>query len=179
MQSYTRLEIFVGMFVVAGAIALGYLSFSLGGLRLLMSQERYTLLARFASVAGLKQGDPVKISGVSVGEVLEIRLVDFRAQTVLALDDNLKLPADTIASVENDGLLGDAYISLSPGAADRDLAPGEQITRTESAISFTELISKYAFGTALDEDSKSNSNLSPQVTASTAPTTAPFSNPLE
>lgn len=178
MQSYTRLEIFVGMFVVAGAVALGYLSFSLGGLRLL-SQERYTVLARFASVAGLKQGDPVKISGVSVGEVLEIRLVDFRAQTVLALDGNLKLPADTIASIESNGLLGDAYISLSPGAADRDLAPGEQIARTESAISFTELISKYAFGATLDGDSKPDSNVPPQATASSAPTPAPFSNPLE
>jgi len=153
MQNYTKLEIAVGAFMVAGALALAYLSVSLGGLRP-FSDDRYGIVARFSSVGGLKQGDPVKISGVTVGEVASIRLVDFAAETELFIDRGVEVPADSIASVQSNGLLGDAYVSLSPGADDRNLAPGEKIARTEPAVSFTELIAKYAFGSPISESSE-------------------------
>ncbi|HET8936795.1 MAG TPA: MlaD family protein, partial [Polyangiales bacterium] len=80
-----------------------------------------------------------------------IKLVEFSADAELALDDELKLPDDTIASIQSAGLLGDAYVSLSPGASDHNLASGDRILRTEPAVSLTELISKYAFGSPLSD----------------------------
>jgi phospholipid/cholesterol/gamma-HCH transport system substrate-binding protein len=152
MQRHTKVEISVGAFVILGALALAYLSFTLGDLRL--SPERgYTLTARFSSVGELKPGASVKLAGVNVGEVKRIALVSFSAETELALDAKVKVPEDTIASIQSAGLLGDAYVSLSAGGADKDLRDGGRITRTEPAISITELIAKYAFGSVTDDDS--------------------------
>jgi phospholipid/cholesterol/gamma-HCH transport system substrate-binding protein len=145
MRHYTKVEISVGAFVLLGVAAISYLSFTLGGLQL-TRRDRYVLTARFTSVGELKPGDPVKLAGVSVGEVSRIALVDFAAETELTLGSDVKLPEDTIASIESAGLLGDAYVSLSPGGAGRDLPPGGRIRRTEPAISLTDLIAKYAFG---------------------------------
>jgi phospholipid/cholesterol/gamma-HCH transport system substrate-binding protein len=133
-----------------GVLALAYLSFTLGGLEL-ARKGSYAVTARFASVGELKPGDPVKLAGVSVGEVERIVLVDFAAEARLVLDEDVKVPADTIASVQSAGLLGDAYVSLSPGAADADLPPDGRIQRTEPAVSLTELLAKYAFGSPLSE----------------------------
>jgi phospholipid/cholesterol/gamma-HCH transport system substrate-binding protein len=172
MARYTWLEISVGLFVIVGGLAVTYLSLTLGGLRI-GHERRYTVNARFASVGELKVGDPVKLAGVTVGEVTKITLADFAARTELALVDDLKLPTDTIASIKTSGLLGDAYVSLSPGAAQADLRPGAQISRTEPAISIMDLIGKYAFGSPVsDKDS-------PQHGASEGTKKAPFSDPLE
>jgi phospholipid/cholesterol/gamma-HCH transport system substrate-binding protein len=149
MHSYTKIEISVGAFVIVGVLALGYLSFTLGGLSL--KQRDFNVHARFSSVGELKLGDPVKLAGVRIGEVKSIKLVDYSADAELALDDELKLPDDTIASIMSAGLLGDAYVSLSPGASDHNLASGARILRTEAAVSLTELISKYAFGSPLSD----------------------------
>ena len=144
MQTYTKLEVSVGLFVIAGALAVGYLSFTLGGLEL--EGPRYSLSARFASVGDLKVGDPVKLAGVKVGDVAAVRLVDFVAEVELRLRAPLPLPDDTVASIQTAGLLGDAYVALSPGASEQDLSPGGSIRRTEPAITISELIAKYAFG---------------------------------
>jgi phospholipid/cholesterol/gamma-HCH transport system substrate-binding protein len=175
MQSYTKAEIAVGAFVVAGAAALVYLSVSLGGLRLL-SSDRYEVVARFSSVGGLKHGDPVKVSGVSVGEVRAIRLAEFTAEAELSIDRTVQLPTDTIASIQSNGLLGDAYVSLSPGAEQATLAPGERITRTEPAISLTELISKYAFGSPIPEPSDASKS---QALPAGSSDEGPFADPLQ
>ena len=170
MQTHTRLELSVGLFVIAGVFALGYLSLTLGGLQ--PARGHYRLYARFSSVGDLKPGDPVKIAGVGVGEVDAIRLVDFAAETELSLAPEVKLPTDTIASIQSAGLLGDSYVTLSPGASDQDLAAGARIARTQPAIGITELIAKYAFGSSGSEGaSKSN--------ASGATGSAAISDPLE
>lgn len=155
MSSYTKIEVSVGAFVLTGVLALGYLSFTLGDLS--FKQRSLGVHARFSSVGELKVGDPVKLAGVRVGEVKSIKLVDYAADTELELDDEIKLPDDTIASIQSAGLLGDAYISLSPGASDHNVANGERILRTESAISLMELISKYAFGSPLADSSANTS----------------------
>jgi phospholipid/cholesterol/gamma-HCH transport system substrate-binding protein len=156
MSRYTNIEISVGAFVSVGVLALAYLSFTLGGFHL--DRRHFSVTARFASVGELKAGDPVKIAGVSVGEVKRIALVNYAAETELALDDGLKLPADTIASIESAGLLGDSYVSLSPGGSDRDLVKGARIAHTEPAISLTEIIAKYAFGSSPASSESKGSN---------------------
>ena len=181
MQRYSRLELSVGAFVLAGAGALAYLAFTLGELSL-SGQKRYAITARFSSIGDLKVGDPVKLAGVTVGEVAGVRLADFVAETELSVDQEVKLPKDTIASIQSSGLLGDAYISLSPGAADDDLPPNGQITRTEPAISIMELVSKYAFGSAVDDEGSGTSEAKPKGESRKQQDDghpSPFSDPLE
>ena len=147
MERYTKIEISVGAFVLAGSLALGYLAFTLGGLE--WNKPRYELKARFSSVGELKAGAPVKLAGVVIGEVRHIALSNFDGEAELLIDSTLKLPDDTMASIDSAGLLGDAYVSLSPGGSERTLVKGARIIRTEPAISLTELLSKYAFGSPL------------------------------
>jgi phospholipid/cholesterol/gamma-HCH transport system substrate-binding protein len=148
MERYTKIEISVGAFVVLGAIALGYLAFTLGGLE--WSKPRYVLTARFSSVGELKLGAPVKLAGVTIGEVKAIALTNFSGEAELRIDTAVNLPDDTIASIQSAGLLGDAYVSLSPGGSERNLTAGARILRTEPAISLSELLAKYAFGSPAD-----------------------------
>jgi len=175
MQRYTKLEVSVGVFVLLGMLALAYFSLTLGELRW-SPVERYVVGARFSSVGGLKKGDPVKVAGVNVGEVHRIALADFNADVTLSLDRELRLPADTIASIQTAGLLGDAYVSLSPGGSERDLLPGGRISRTEPAISIMDLIAKYALGEGPVEHTKRDDGHG----ADEAPKVgSPFSDPLE
>jgi phospholipid/cholesterol/gamma-HCH transport system substrate-binding protein len=154
MQRYSRVEISVGAFVVVGALALAYLSLTLGGVR--WSDRKFSLHARFSSAGELKVGDTVKLAGVAIGEVERIALASFAAEVELRLDDGIALPDDTIASIQSAGLLGDSFVSLSPGASEHNLASGGRIRRTEAAVSLTELIAKYAFGSPLAADDKSD-----------------------
>lgn len=172
MSTYTRHEISVGAFVAAGVAALAYLSIQLGDFQL-FEGETTTLSARFASVGSLKAGDPVKIAGVTVGSVSGIRLEHFEAEATFSLTEPVKLPDDSIASIQSAGLLGDSYVALSPGASDKDLASGERITRTEPAVSLTELISKYAFGSPTEADDDA-----PTGDSATEDKKSPFDDPL-
>jgi phospholipid/cholesterol/gamma-HCH transport system substrate-binding protein len=141
----SRIEIVVGIFVLAGLLCLGYLAVRLGKLEVLGNQG-YVVYADFASVAGLKPGDSVEIAGVKVGRVESIGLADYRARLGLRIAEHIQLQEDTIASVKARGLIGDKYIVLSPGASDRTLKPGDRIRETESPPDISDLIGKYIGG---------------------------------
>jgi phospholipid/cholesterol/gamma-HCH transport system substrate-binding protein len=141
----TRTEIFVGIFVLLGIVCLGYLAIRLGKLEV-MGNTGYVVYADFSSVAGLKPGDPVEIAGVKVGRVEGLKLADDRARLTLRIDESVKLPEDTIASVRSRGLIGDKYVLLSPGASDKIIAHGGRIRETESPPDLTDVIGKYIGG---------------------------------
>jgi phospholipid/cholesterol/gamma-HCH transport system substrate-binding protein len=141
----TRTEIFVGIFVLLGILCLGYLAIRLGKLEV-FGNTGYVVYADFSSVAGLKPGDPVEIAGVKVGRIEGLKLVDDRARLTLRIDESVKLPEDTIASVRSRGLIGDKYVMLSPGASDKMIPPGGRIRETESPPDLTDVIGKYIGG---------------------------------
>jgi phospholipid/cholesterol/gamma-HCH transport system substrate-binding protein len=141
----TKTEVAVGAFMMMGIAALGYLSISVGGLQL-VAPDRYVLKARFASVGDLKQGAPIRLAGVKVGQVTDVRLNNYLAEADLAIARTVALPRDTVASIRSEGLLGDTYISLSPGGSLENLRDGALVTRTEPAIDLSDLLARYAFG---------------------------------
>jgi phospholipid/cholesterol/gamma-HCH transport system substrate-binding protein len=142
---YTKAEMIAGAFVMLSLTVLGYLSISIGGFKLL-PEDRYRISARFSNVGDLKAGAPIKLAGVTVGKVESIKLVDYFGEAVLAIDRGVALPKDTIASVATAGLLGDAYLSLSPGGAEANLGDGDRISRTEPALNLADILGRYAFG---------------------------------
>jgi phospholipid/cholesterol/gamma-HCH transport system substrate-binding protein len=137
----------VGVFMLIGIICVGYLTIQLGKMQWI-GDNFYPLDVRFKSAAGLKTGSQVEIAGVQVGQVDVIRFDQARqmAMVRLKIQKNIVLTDDVIASVKTSGLIGDRYIKLTPGGSELVLKPGDQITETESAIDFEELISKYVFG---------------------------------
>jgi phospholipid/cholesterol/gamma-HCH transport system substrate-binding protein len=152
MQTSSTRDFVVGLFVLAGLLAIAYLSASLGGLSY-TGAGGFELVAVFDDIGGLSQRSPVKISGVKVGQVAGIQLdEDLRARVALDLDPALELPIDSSAAIRTAGLLGDQFVSLEPGAEDELLAPGEAFTYTESALSLDSLVGRLVHGDALGED---------------------------
>ncbi len=143
----TQREVFVGIFVLIGLLCTAYLTVKLGRMEVFGSNG-YELQARFNSVAGLRVGASVEVAGVQVGRVAVIKLDNMSSQAIvtLYLDNQLKFTDDTIASIKTSGLIGDKFISLSPGGSDILLEAGDEISDTESAVDLESLISKFAFG---------------------------------
>jgi len=141
------IEMAVGIFMLIGIACVGYLTIQLGKMQWL-GDNFYALDASFKSAAGLKTGSQVEIAGVQVGRVGYIQFDPKRQMALvqLKIQKNIVLTDDVIASVKTSGLIGDRYIKLTPGGSDLVLKPGDQITDTESAIDFEDLISKYVFG---------------------------------
>jgi phospholipid/cholesterol/gamma-HCH transport system substrate-binding protein len=150
---YTRAEIGAGVFVILGLVTLGYLSISVGGLRL-APRHAYHVRARFSNIGDLKAHAPVKIAGVTVGRVESIRLAEFVGEVELGIGRSVRLPKDTIASISTAGLLGDAYVSLSPGGSNAELKEGDRISQTEPALNMSDLVGRAAFGTAQPPEQK-------------------------
>ena len=144
-MNHSRTDIFVGIFVLAGAICLGYLAIRLGKVEL-FGATGYIVYADFSSVAGLKVGDPAEIAGVRIGKVESLGLVEDRARVTLRLDPNVQLHDDVIASVRARGLIGDKFVLITPGASDNIIPPEGKIRETESPQDITDLIGKFVGG---------------------------------
>lgn len=143
---YTRLDLAVGIFVLAGIAALAWLALKIGG-GALVGGETFTVRARFTNLGGLAPGASVLISGVSVGRVDKVELDDrYAAVATLRVRKDVALPVDTMAAIRSSGLIGEKFVSLSPGADELMLEPGALITDTESAVDLESLISRFAFG---------------------------------
>ena len=110
----SAVELGVGVFVVLGILALGYLSVKLGKVELL-GGGGYVITADFSSVGGLKAGSTVEIAGVAVGRVEAITLADYQARVIMRINNGVKLQEDSIASIKTKGLIGEKYITINPG----------------------------------------------------------------
>ncbi len=143
----SSVEMAVGIFVIIGILCVGYLTIKLGKMEL-MGDNYYSLFAKFDSVAGLKPGSNVEIAGVQIGQVESISLEPVMqvAKVELKIENGIELNDDVIASIKTAGLIGDKYITISPGGSDEILEAGAFIEETESAIDVEDLVSKYVFG---------------------------------
>lgn len=143
------LEMIVGIFMVAGFLAFGYLALQLGEVSWLTSGRTYNLKAEFDNVSGVKKGSAIQLAGVVVGSVEKVELSpDNVALVHLQLNKGIQVPADSIASVKSQGIIGDKYIQISLGGDLEILKEQGMITETESAVDIESLISKFAFGSA-------------------------------
>lgn len=141
-----NVEMAVGLFLIAGFLCFAYISVKLGNLDI-FGPDTYHVSARFGSISGLKIGANVEIAGVKVGKVDKIKLDQKTYEAVISLqvDKGVELQEDCIASIRTAGIIGDKYVSISPGGLDQLIKPGGEITETESSINIEGLISKYIF----------------------------------
>ena len=143
----SRIEVMVGVFLIIGFLAFGWLALRLGEVSILTQGTTYTLDAAFNNVSGLKKGAEIQISGVNVGTVRDIRLdQDNMALVRMQLQQNVHLPLDSMASIKTQGISGDKYIQISLGGDTTMYKEGEIVVDTESTVDIESLISKFAFG---------------------------------
>jgi phospholipid/cholesterol/gamma-HCH transport system substrate-binding protein len=146
MKKYA-METTVGIFVVLGLLCIAYMTVKLGHVSFL-GEDSYPLLARFTTVSGLRVGSPVNMLGIEVGRVERITMdqKDQLAVVEMRIKEGVRVYGDAIASIKTEGLIGDKYLSIEPGGAEKLLNPGGVITETQPAVDVADLIGKYAFG---------------------------------
>lgn len=151
------IEITVGLFVLAGLLALLMLALRVSGLNDIYSANPgYEITAEFENVGGLKPKARVSIAGVQVGRVKSVvfdKNTHYAKVTMLIFNSVDNLPENTEAQILTAGLLGDNYIGLLPiqSVDEPDsnnphyLKPGANIgiESTHKAVILEELISKF------------------------------------
>ncbi|EHP41210.1 ABC transporter substrate-binding protein [Cupriavidus basilensis OR16] len=152
------LDFWVGLFVVAGFVALLFLALKAGNMSALSFQDTYSVQARFDNIGGLKPRAPVKSAGVVVGRVADIRFDDktYQATVTINLEKRYQFPKDTSAKILTSGLLGEQYLGLEAGGDTAMLAEGSRITMTQSAVVLENLIGQFLYNKAADAGAGGN-----------------------
>ena len=148
-------ELMVGLFVVAGFVALLFTALQAANLgSFSWSEKTYTVEAMFDNIGGLKARAPVKSAGVVVGRVDTVTFDNtmFQARVTMSIDSKYQFPADTEAQILTSGLLGEQYIGLMAGADEEVLESGSKIRRTQSAMVLEQLISKLMYSFVENKD---------------------------
>jgi phospholipid/cholesterol/gamma-HCH transport system substrate-binding protein len=145
-------DVWVGLFVLIGAVALLFLALQSANLLTLSFQKSYRVDAKFDNVGGLKPKAAVRSAGVVVGRVEKIVFDDksFQARVTLAMEDRYRFPKDSSLKILTSGLLGEQYLGLEPGAEEKTLAAGDLISSTQSAVVLESLISQFLYSKAAD-----------------------------
>ena len=143
-------DVWVGLFVMIGLAALVFLALQAANLLSLNFQPTYRITAQFDNIGGLKPKAAVRSGGVVVGRVAGISFDDerYQARIDLDMDARFKFPKDSSLKILTSGLLGEQYIGVEAGAAEDNLAAGDNVTSTQSAVVLENLISQFLFNSA-------------------------------
>ncbi|MCW5636698.1 MAG: outer membrane lipid asymmetry maintenance protein MlaD [Rubrivivax sp.] len=153
------IETLVGLFVLLGMLGLVFLAMQAANLGNVGGGDTYEVQARFENIGGLKPRAPVRTAGVVVGRVKAISLdaKSYQGVVTMEIERGYLFPKDTAAKILTAGLLGDQYIGLEPGGDDKNLAPGDTLAQTQSAVVLENLIGQFLTGRAADAGSGSAS----------------------
>ncbi|MBU3712540.1 MAG: outer membrane lipid asymmetry maintenance protein MlaD [Limnohabitans sp.] len=145
-------DVWVGLLVLIGAVAILFLALQSANLLSLSFQSTYRVTAKFDNIGGLKPQAAVKSAGVVVGRVAAIQFDDksYQATVTLALEQRYAFPKDSSLKILTSGLLGEQYIGVEAGSDDKNLAAGDRVQSTQSAMVLENLISQFLFNKAAD-----------------------------
>ena len=154
-------DVWVGLFVLIGAVAILFLALQSANLLSLSFQKTYLVKAKFDNVGGVKPKAAVRSAGVVVGRVDSIVVSDksFQAVVTLAMESRYAFPKDSSVKILTSGLLGEQYFGIDAGADDKMLVAGDTISSTQSAVVLENLISQFLFSKAADGSNVDASSL--------------------
>ncbi|MGZ5785967.1 MAG: outer membrane lipid asymmetry maintenance protein MlaD [Ramlibacter sp.] len=152
-------DVWVGLFVIIGLVAILFLALKAANLLNLSFQSEYRVTAKFDNVGGLKPRAPVKSAGVVVGRVESITLdpKTYQARVTLTLENRYPFPKDSSLKILTSGLLGEQYIGVEAGADEKNLAQGDTISATHSAVVLENLIGQFLYSKAAEGTSSAAS----------------------
>jgi phospholipid/cholesterol/gamma-HCH transport system substrate-binding protein len=169
-------EILTGLVILV--IAAVFLVYALGRAQAI-GGSGYLLRAQFSDIGGLTVGSNVEIGGVTVGHVVDASLdpKTYAAVVTVRINNGVKLPEDTSASISSEGLLGGNYVGLSPGGSETMLAPGQSFQVTQSAINLESLLGQFIFNMGKSGGSQSSGQSGQSGAPPGAAPSAAASNP--
>ena len=148
-------DLWVGLFVLAGGAAILFLALKSANLLTLNFDSSYKVTAKFDNIGGLKPRAAVKSAGVVIGRVENITFDDklYQASVNLAMESRYVFPKDSSLKILTSGLLGEQYIGVEAGASEKNMAAGDVIKQTQSAVVLENLISQFLYSKAADSSS--------------------------
>ncbi len=156
MQTRTQ-EIGVGLFIMAGFLALLLLALRVSGLTVGSADQTYKVYAYFDNIAGLTVRAKVTMAGVIIGKVTAVDLDrdSYTGRVTMEINEKVdNLPEDSTASVLTAGLLGEKYIGISIGGEEETLKDQSVIHDTQSAMILEDLIGKFLLNSVNSEEEK-------------------------
>mgnify|MGYP000016751423 CR=1 FL=1 len=164
-MKYLKAEIYVGIFMLLGIAASVVMALKVAGLVLDSNTSTYTLHASFENIGSLRVRAPVRIGGVTIGRVENIHLDSSSLTPVvdIAIESQYNtISSESKASIQTAGLIGEQYISITPGFYDEDLGTtylkdGDSFTDTGSAVVLEDLLGKFLYNMGGDDSSKKSS----------------------
>ena len=156
MQTRTQ-EIGVGLFIMAGFLALLLLALRVSGLTVSSAEQSYKVYAYFDNIAGLTVRAKVTMAGVIIGKVTAIDLDhdSYTGRVTMEINERVNnLPEDSTASVLTAGLLGEKYIGISIGGEEDTLKDEGVIHDTQSALVLEDLIGKFLLNSVNSDEEK-------------------------
>jgi phospholipid/cholesterol/gamma-HCH transport system substrate-binding protein len=120
-----KFEIIIGISIIVATIlfVFGYIFIR----EIPVNQKGFEVTMLFDNVTGLTNGDPIRVSGVKVGRVKDMRLEKDHVAVRVWLDGNVPFSRDSHAAIKSIGMIGEKYIALLPGTADNSLQSGDTI----------------------------------------------------
>ncbi len=143
-MKYNLMEVTMGFLVLLTAVS--FLIFGINTNKL-NSNEKIFISVVFEDSTGLKIGGLVKVSGVNVGKIEDLKLLtdSYEARATISIDKSINLPDDSSARITSSGLLGSNYIEIVPGISEGVLKERDTIFDTTGSVSFTDLLGKMIF----------------------------------
>ena len=145
-------DFWVGIFVFLGIISIVFLSFRVGSYNSFDKKNAYSLVAKFENLGGLKEGSPVKASGVTIGRVKSINfdVAQYKAKVKIYIDNGVKFPIDSSISVLTSGLLGEQYLGIESGGDDLLMVDGDEFMLTQSAMVLEKVLGQFLYSKAAE-----------------------------
>ena len=128
-------ELRIGIFVGTAFVILAVFIFYVGNLSLLFKKAGYEISVDFDSAEGLERRAEVKMSGVKIGFIKDIKLERRRARILLNIFPGVEIPQDSKATAAMLGLLGEKYLDIIPGHSTENIAPGGSLPG-ETSVGF-------------------------------------------
>ncbi|MBK18106.1 MAG: outer membrane lipid asymmetry maintenance protein MlaD [Rhodospirillaceae bacterium] len=144
-------ETLLGAVVLLGAVIFLAFAYSKGGLK---SVDGYSVVGKFDRIDGLAEGSDVRMSGIKIGTVVsqELDTRTYLAVLTMNVKNDVKLPRDSSIRIASNGLLGDKYLSITPGAEDEMIKPGGEISHTQGSVDLLSLVGRMIFSQTGDKE---------------------------
>ena len=131
-------ELKIGIFMAGALVSLATFIFIVGDMAELFKKPGYTLNVMIDSALGLEKSSSVKMAGIKVGYVKDILLNRRRAQVVMNIYPQFKVPKGSKATLSSLGLLGELFMDIVPSDEEATFLPGETLEGL-SAVSFNQI----------------------------------------
>jgi phospholipid/cholesterol/gamma-HCH transport system substrate-binding protein len=131
-------ELKVGLFFVGTLIILAVFIIFVGGASSIFKKPGYSLLVYVDTATGLDKGADVRMAGVKIGTVRDIRLARRKAEIILNISPRYQVPVESKAALSSVGLLGERYVEITPSQSPDFCKPGATLEASPS-VSFDQL----------------------------------------